>query len=249
MRCPKEGDMGKDKEPGYTAKTFDYFVGCAQVVGTIVGVVALIVSFIGLAWAIRNQEAAIQIVRVISGEPTTAPVITVPSTYTPLPTYTPYPTYTPHPTKEIIVPTPVVQIITATPLPTDRPLAPTSVPSSDTPPGTILPVGQTWTAKGISARLAKVTFAFGNEADLVFEITNMSGKTLFFHFNENTHVTMQDDRGKSYSWGNTYEQDVILEDGRTYSERVFKGGNFSGAKYFIITLDLPGIIYAQWRYN
>lgn len=101
------------KEPvNPISKVFDYLVGCAQVIGTIIGIIALIISFIGLVWAIRNQDQAIQIVRVIAGEPSHTPMSTYTSyptytplpsqssleTYAPIPTYTPPSTYTPFPT-------------------------------------------------------------------------------------------------------------------------------------------------------
>jgi len=159
-------------------------------------------------------------------------------------------------------PTPVVVVVTATPQaaptlvsPTNTPMPPTSTPlptptlPNDTPPGTVLSVGQTWTTGGFSARLDRIEFVYGNEADLYFTFTNMTGRTLFYHLNEKEHITMQDDLGRFFSWGHPYDNDVILENEESYTEQVFKEGDFSGASYFIITLNIPNLIYAQWRYN
>jgi len=86
--------MGKGKGNSDSIKgAFDTLVGCAQIISTVIGVIALIVAFLGLAWVITHQETAIQVVRVISGEPTATPVVIVLPTGAPLPTYTPYPTY------------------------------------------------------------------------------------------------------------------------------------------------------------
>jgi hypothetical protein len=110
--------MNNNKEPGFETKAFDYLVGCAQVIGTIIGIIALVVSFIGLAWAVRNQDAAIQVVRAVSGGPTSTPMIITLPTGTPLPTYTAYPTYTP---------ISALPRLTYTPVPINKP-APTSDP-------------------------------------------------------------------------------------------------------------------------
>lgn len=63
------------------------------------------------------------------------------------------------------------------------------------------------------------------------------------------NVTLQDDKGNFYSWSHPYMNEVSLENGKNYQERVYRDGPFTGADYLIITLDLPGLIYAKWRYN
>lgn len=110
--------MSKGKESsGTPKKVFDFFVGCAQILSTVIGVIALIVSVIGLIWVVRNQEAASQIVEVIAGVPTSTPiVITLPSD-TPQPTYTLPPTQT----SQVIVVTATALPKTATPLPSATP--------------------------------------------------------------------------------------------------------------------------------
>ncbi|MBK9926634.1 MAG: hypothetical protein IPP66_15265 [Anaerolineales bacterium] len=139
----------------------------------------------------------------------------------------------PQPTVEIVIPD--------TPTPENI--------SYDTAPDSILSVGEVWTTNGLSVQLRDAQFKFGDEMDLYFEFTNNTGKTLFFNFNEANHVTLKDDKGKVYTWNYTYQQDVVLENGRTYSEQVFKGGNFSGIQYLIIELNIPDVIKATWRYN
>lgn len=159
-------------------------------------------------------------------------------------TDTPYPTPTTPPTDVQQPPSGTPQPIV---IPTD-----TSVPqniSVDTDPNSTLSVGETWTTNGLSVQLPSINFRFSNEMDINFIFINNTGKTLFFNFNENTQVTLKDDKGNIYTWNNIYEQDIVLENGDTYSEQVYKGGNFSGAQYFIIELNIPGIITAKWRFN
>ena len=80
-----------EKQSTKSGKVFESFVSCTQIIGTIVGVLALIVAIISLIWVVRNPGAAIQIVQVVSGGQTSTPVIiTLPSS-TPQPTYTPFP--------------------------------------------------------------------------------------------------------------------------------------------------------------
>ncbi len=106
--------MTKGKETSDTPKkAFDFFVGCAQIISTIVGVIALIISFITLIWAIKNPSAVPMIIKVISGESTPTPIVITLPTNTPLPTYTPQPTYTPFPTllpTETPIPTPTATL-------------------------------------------------------------------------------------------------------------------------------------------
>jgi hypothetical protein len=157
---------------------------------------------------------------------------------------TPYPTST---TPPIDVQQPPSETPQPMVIPTD-----TSVPqniSIDTDPNSTLSVGETWTTNGLSVQLPSINFRFSDEMDINFIFINNTGKTLFFNFNEGTQVTLKDDKGNIYIWNNIYEQDVVLENGDTYSEQVYKGGNFSGAQYFIIELNIPGVIAAKWRFN
>lgn len=130
-------------------------------------------------------------------------------------------------------------------LPTDT-LMPVQI---NTNPNSTLSVGETWSTSGLDVLLQNVDFRFSDEMDIDFVFINNTGKTLFFNFNESTNVTLTDNNGNIYTWDNVYKQDVVLENGDTYTEQVFKGGNFSGAQYFIIELNIPGVITARWRYN
>jgi hypothetical protein len=158
-------------------------------------------------------------------------------------TNTPYPTSATSPID--------IQPPSDTPLPIVIP-ADTTAPqnvSVDTEPNSILSVGETWTTNGLSVQLPNINFRFSDEMNINFIFINDTGKTLFFNFNESTHVTLKDDKGNIYTWNNIYQQDVVLENKDTYSEQVYKGGNFSGAQYFIIELNIPGVITAKWRFN
>jgi hypothetical protein len=149
----------------------------------------------------------------------------------PAPTYTPYPTFTLYPTLKVEP--------TVFPTVDTRP--------TDTPPGTVLQIGETWTTLGFSVQLRSLTFAFGDEADLQFTFTNNTGRTLFFHLSKDNHIIVKDNLGKVYTWATPYEDDLILENGASQNIPVYKGGNFSGIQYLIITVDLPSLIYAQWK--
>lgn len=91
--------MSEEKKPSTRiGKSFDFFVGCAQIVSMVTGVIALILGVVGLIWAMKNPNTVVQVFQALSGEATATPlVITLPSN-TPLPTYTPQSTYTPFPT-------------------------------------------------------------------------------------------------------------------------------------------------------
>lgn len=146
-----------------------------------------------------------------------------------------FPTHTPDPSQLSIDEQPVIATV-------DTGLA-------DTPPGTVLQIGETWTTAGFSVQLRSVKFCCGDEADLKFTFTNNTGRTLFFHLSKDVHVIMEDNSGKLYTWDTPYEEDLVLENGTSREIIVYKGGNFSGIQYLIITVDLPNLIYAQWKYN
>jgi hypothetical protein len=101
------------KPPPRIGKTFEFFVSCSQIVSMVTGVIALVVSVIGLIWAIKNPNTVVQVFQVLSGEATSTPVVIILPTDTPLPTYTPQPTYTPFPTllpTETPIPTPTATL-------------------------------------------------------------------------------------------------------------------------------------------
>lgn len=148
---------------------------------------------------------------------------------------------------------------TQTPNPTDTPFVLPSiepsatqtvgVQSNDTPLDSVLQIGETWTTQGFSVTLRSLTFAFGNEADLQFTFSNNTGKTLFFHLSRDAHIILKDNNGKVYTWATPYEDDFILENGEYIDVPVYKGGNFSGIQYLVITVDIPNLIRAQWKSN
>ncbi len=155
------------------------------------------------------------------------PSPTVPYTQIPNPTETPY-----------IIPSiepSVTQIV--------------GMQSGDTPLDSILQIGETWTSQGLSITLRSLTFSFGNEADLQFTFANNTGGTLFFHLSRDSHVLLKDNNGKIYTWATPYEDDFILENSEYIDVPVYKGGNFSGIQYLIITVDIPNLIRAQWKSN
>jgi hypothetical protein len=92
------------------------------------------------------------------------------ATPTNLPTYTPYPTFTSEP-KE-----------TATPRAMATPIPPTATPkAADTPPGTVLGVGETWYQGGMEARVSNINFAsqcYHGTVQFDISISNNSGQTL-----------------------------------------------------------------------
>lgn len=158
-------------------------------------------------------------------------------------------------------PTDVALTITETPIPTQTPkieptpsTEPSPIPTidtrpTDTPPDTVLQIGETWVTAGLSVQLRSLTFSFGNEADLQFTFANNTGHTLFFHLSRDSHITVKDNNGKVYTWATPYEDDFILENGQYLDVPVYKGGNFSGIQYLIITVDIPNLIRAQWKSN
>jgi len=123
---------GKDHSGSSIDRAFGTLVGCAQIIGTVIGVIALIVSFLGLFWAITHQETAIQVIGVISGEPTATPVAPAdtPMKPTNTPTLRP-PTNTPVPKPtDTTISTPVSPTSIPKPTPTYTPYPkPTSTPT------------------------------------------------------------------------------------------------------------------------
>lgn len=106
--------MSEEKKPSTRiGKSFDFFVGCAQIVSMVTGVIALIVGVVGLIWAMKNPSTVVQVFQALSGEPTATPLVITLPTDTPLSTYTPPPTYTPFPTlppTETPIPTPAATL-------------------------------------------------------------------------------------------------------------------------------------------
>jgi hypothetical protein len=186
--------------------------------------------------------------------PAFQPTITLPSTLTPQPTYTPYPTFTQPVTSVVVQKTAVSSQIQPTVLPptVSGPIQKTNPPSQTQPnntnPGSVLSVGETWITNGFYVQLQRVEFLFGDEANLYFIFTNRTGRAINLYINHDVNVSMKDDKGNIYTWASHYEKNASINDGQTWSDEVFKGGNLSRAQFFIIKLDLPGLVSAQWKY-
>ena len=178
-----------------------------------IGVIALLVSFLGLGWAITHQETAIRAFQVISGEPTATPmVITLPAstplpTYTPYPTHTPYPTYTPHivptpePTEALPTSTPVVVVVTATP-----------TPKPTEPPGPILAVGETSRQDDVSLTLQRASLR-SQYFKLTFLLKNESDHTIIGSYSH-ANFRVEDNLGNIYSSTFPDTHDYTLEAGK-----------------------------------
>ena len=270
--------MSIDKEhSGCTAKAFDYLVGCAQVIGTVIGIIALIISFIGFVWAIRNQEAAIQIVRVVSGDATSTPVIIVlptgtplPTytpqpgftslpTYTPRPTYTPFPTHTPYPTfTPYIIATQTPPTFTSTPIPENQ----------DPPPGSTISAGSSYSYRGIAVSTHPEVRVYGDRVQVRLIVRNNRDQPYILRFTGNI-FHLRDDTGKRYPlkfWSSSLEREQQQESLNPNDEHIiefdFSGyvgatnlGYFQGpipvnAQYLVFTVDeLAGMTNLNWQYN
>ena len=186
----------------------------------------------------QTQNAAITDEPAVSS--TRTPIDTQASSPTSMPSKTAPPASTPVPPSETPIP----------PSATPQPIVPTSAPvSQDTAAGTILPMNGTWISDGVYVRMwADFSSPLLNQVELHYSISNQSQRILMFHLNENINITMQDDQGKIYSWSWDYKGDYVLEAGESYSDWALKEGPFTGS-YYIITMDIPGVIYGQWRIN
>jgi hypothetical protein len=92
-------DEGK-KTPNRISKSFDFVVSCSQIVSMVISAIALLVSVVGLIWAVRNPNTVVQVFQVLSGDATPTPIVITLPANTAMPTYTPLPTYTSFPTLE-----------------------------------------------------------------------------------------------------------------------------------------------------
>ncbi len=225
------------QEPQHKSNT----VLIVAIIGLVGTVIAAIITVMG-NYNVEKLRQETELTRIalvsIATQEETAQIATQQDTAT-VTIASPVPTQTPNPTQ-----TPKIE-------PTIEPsLIPTiDTRSNDTPEGSVLQIGETWTTSGLSVQLRSLTFAFGDEADLQFTFTNNTGHTLFFHLSRDAHIIMKDNSGKIYTWATPYEDDFILENGEYLDVPVYKGGNFSGIQYLIVTVDIPNLIYAQWKTN
>lgn len=105
-------DEGK-KTPNRISKSFDFVVSCSQIASMVISAIALLVSVVGLIWAVKNPNMVVQVFQVLSGEATSTPVVITLPANTAMPTYTPLPTYTPFPTllpTKTAIPTPTATL-------------------------------------------------------------------------------------------------------------------------------------------
>lgn len=105
-------DEGK-KTTNRIGKSFDFVVSCSQIASMVISAIALLVSVVGLIWAVKNPNMVVQVFQVLSGEATSTPVVITLPANTAMPTYTPLPTYTPFPTllpTQTAIPTPTATL-------------------------------------------------------------------------------------------------------------------------------------------
>lgn len=235
----------------------------AAIIGGIFAVIAAIITVIGISMNLKTEISATQTAEAVRetkmavvGEmkvqstDTPRPAAEAPKTEpTPLPTYTPYPTYTQPPSGGGQVAPPEPTATTAAKPPVTEPEQPiVQQQPTDTPPGTVLQVGETWISNGLYVQLKDIEFLFGDEADLQFYFTNQTNRTINLSINHDVHVTMRDDKGNLYTWASPYQKEASINPGQTWFDEVYKGGKISQAGYFIIELNIPGVIQATWKY-
>ncbi len=120
--------------------------------------------------------------------------------------------------------------------------------ASSTPAGTLLRVGESATApNGISVTLTKVEFPAGNEVHLHFTFTNPSAKVMNISLDHNRDVTLTDDKGNVYTWATAFTWAVSISPGTSRNDEVKRRGDVSRAGYFIVKLNIPGLLSAQWK--
>lgn len=234
----------------------------AAIIAGIFAVIAAIIGVIGIslntrteisatqtAEALRETKTAVAAAMQAGPKETPRPVAEAPKTEpTPLPTYTPYPTYTQPPSGGGQAAPQEPTATTAAKPPVTEPEQPIVQQPTDTPPGTVLQVGETWISNGLYVQLKDIEFLFGDEADLQFYFTNQTSRTINLSINHDMHVTMRDDKGNLYTWASPYQKDASINPGQTWFDEVYKGGKISQAGYFIIELNIPGVIQATWKY-
>lgn len=135
------------------------------------------------------------------------------------------------------------------PLPTKNASAATAQPQVGvTPAGTLLRVGESYTSKsGIAVKLTQVEFPAGNEVHLHFTFTNQSPKVMNLALDHNNNVTLTDDLGGVFTWASDFTWAVTIYPGTSRNDEVKRRGDVSQSSYFIIKLDMPGLLSAQWK--
>ena len=190
-------------------------------------------------------EIEARLVEIRAATPTATPVPTEAVVVTPTATNTPQPSPTPTRTS---IPTD-----TPLPTPTNTPI-PTPTPIPNTPPGTVLNLGETWYQDGIA-----LTFVEWQEMNIWFTVENYSGGELYFSFSKDTFGIYDDKQVRS-----EYTHSVIWRDegmGRV-SDKLDAGERLTFEvelnqyypirpgewKYFIVKVDeLSRVMNAKWR--
>lgn len=174
-----------NKHTSRIEKSFNYFVGCATIVGTVIAIIAFV-------WTLTHPYIIIPVITAISGAPTGTPQIL--PTYTLFPTYTPLPTHTPFPS------------FTPTPQATNT-QRPTSTPSI-TPTSTQVPyrIGDEWSDGRVVLKIteglvnAHWTVGFVNYyfvISLALEFENLSGETILLRYDTES-FSLTDNRNRKY---------------------------------------------------
>jgi hypothetical protein len=194
--------------------------------------------------AVQVVVQTVEVERVVTATPEPlSPTPPPPPTGTPIPptaTHTPQPTQTPW-------------IIIATPIPTPVPTEP-----ENTPPGTILEVGETWKQDGLHLTLRKLEMTGGGIVNTWFVAENKAGQVLNFKFNTKD-VVVTDNNGVVF--GKHYEKSCTqshrLEKGESrdikecYNWTGFRhGGDYFDPEvtYLVVTISNFGRIgEAKWR--
>jgi hypothetical protein len=172
------------------------------------------------------------------------------------------PTATPPPSASKV--TPPIQPPTATPLPAPTPLA-------DTPPGTILEIGQTWRSNGLEFTLVSTQLGTGSSyynvglgTHACFRLTNRRSQDLSIRYSTN-NVTAQDNfrnrlnvLGCMYDCRNWSGSEVtrIIHGGESMEFQIFSGSCFyvevdtanpSITEVIISVSGISSINNARWR--
>lgn len=139
------------------------------------------------------------------------------------------------------------------PTQTETPAATLAVDSgSDAQPqatddAALLKVGESVSNKGMTVTLTQVEYPAWNEAHLHFTFTNTTNKVIKVSVNHNRDVTMTSDNGTVYSWASDFSWEVSILPGTSRNDEIKRRGDISKANYFIIKLDVPGLVSAQWK--
>jgi hypothetical protein len=262
---PRRKKMSKDAEHDKTTNVNNVLITCLNLFGVLSTVGACLITLVFGIWGLRNPEPVQRFVdEIISGETPTVTIVEIVVAATPPPgtptdtptkepTTTPYPTYTPYPTP--VPATPVVKVATTTPVPTPTELA-------NTPPDSILEVGDWWKTNNVWLRINKVEFdTVPSELLIYLDLKNLTENKLVFSWIPAQNLTVVDNTGHIYevrSSGDWERNEVV--DPSTTIQLPFPGGGSNTWSTFdtfyfnqpvtelVLTVtDLSRISFARWR--